>query len=287
MGTLGSYNPVDNINPAAADEENSGWADSQQNLELGGNFQRLEVLPASTKKYQHDQSSDSAELSKHRAVLKRLRAWHDWDQARRESLLSFVLSKLKIRRRPACPHEQELLSLALYYFPPRAELRATICDFGNGRFERFEQNLGKIDNLWREKPGWVTLHFEVLNFRHRQYIEDQMDVFNILRFIPDLDHKLSGQNWSPGAWNTPISTDVAIRSNEYGAKMNFWDLVRSDLPSQLTEGREDDLNFTTTSQPAILDAQMLSQHRAYTGAVLVRDLFRTFRRSDGKSQKRT
>lgn len=130
------------------------------------------------------------------------------------------------------------------------------------------------------------LHFEVLNFHNRQYLEDQTDVFNILRHFPGLDPILNSHNWPPGAWDRPVGLDIAIRSKEYGATLSFWDLVRSDLPSQLTEGRDDDLNFTHTSAPAGLDPQTLSRHRAYANAVLVRDLFRTFRRSDGKRLKR-
>ena len=88
---------------------------------------------------------DLAELRKHRAVLARLKAWHDWDEAKRQSPLGRSLSNINFRPQPACPCRQELLQLAFHYFPPRATLKAIICDFGNGRFERSEQNLGKID----------------------------------------------------------------------------------------------------------------------------------------------
>ena len=88
---------------------------------------------------------DLAELRKHRAVWARLKAWHDWDEAKRQSPLGHSLSNINFRPRPARPCKQELLQLALYYFPPRATLKAIICDFGNGRFERSEQVLGRID----------------------------------------------------------------------------------------------------------------------------------------------
>lgn len=79
-----------------------------------------------------------------RQVLARLRAWHEWGEASRTSPKRFLLSKSGILQRPACPDEQELLSLAFYFFPPRAQLKVIVCDYGDGRFERFEENLGNI-----------------------------------------------------------------------------------------------------------------------------------------------
>ena len=94
---------------------------------------------------QDEAVGDVAELRKHRAVLARLREWNDWNEARRKSPLAHVLSKINVRRRPVCPCKQELLQLALYFFPSRATLKAVICDFGDGKFERSEQDLGRID----------------------------------------------------------------------------------------------------------------------------------------------
>ena len=131
------------------------------------------------------------------------------------------------------------------------------------------------------------LHFEVLNFRHRQYVEDQADVFNILRHLTGLTSSLNGYTWAPGLWDASLYSDFITRSHEYVASTEFWDLVRSDLPSQLTEGNDDDLHFTSTSPSISIDAQILSQHPAYSHAILVRDPFRTFRRSDGENQAYT
>ena len=86
-----------------------------------------------------------SELEKQRAVLSQLKAWHNWDDARHESLRHFLLDLFRLTRRPKCPQNNELLSLARYYFPVRAEQKATICDFGDGRFETFEQTLPDIN----------------------------------------------------------------------------------------------------------------------------------------------
>lgn len=86
------------------------------------------------------------ELEKHREVLRRLKAWHDWHGYRHKSLKTFLLSKIGYPRRPHCPDESNLLSLAKYYFPPRAELEVVVCDYGDGRFRRFEESIGKIES---------------------------------------------------------------------------------------------------------------------------------------------
>ena len=91
-------------------------------------------------------ASAGKELENHRDVLKRLKAWHHWDANRHKSLSKFLLSKIGYPRRPACPDESDLLSLAKYYFPPRAELKVVVCDYGDGRFNRFEETLGKIES---------------------------------------------------------------------------------------------------------------------------------------------
>ena len=69
-------------------------------------------------------------LSSQRAVLKRLKAWHKWEQDRQRSLVDCLLrSSPAIIPRPALPSDEELLSLAQYYFPLRDDLEVTVCDY--------------------------------------------------------------------------------------------------------------------------------------------------------------
>ena len=69
-------------------------------------------------------------LSKQRAVLKRLKAWHRWEQDRQRSLVDYLLrTSPAIVPRPAIPSDEELLGLAEYYFPLREELVVTVCDY--------------------------------------------------------------------------------------------------------------------------------------------------------------
>lgn len=80
-------------------------------------------------------------LNSKRAVLKRLKAWHQWEIDRYKSLGKFLISKAGFPKRPICPSNDELLSLATYFFPPRWSLKVVVCDFGDGRFERCEIEL--------------------------------------------------------------------------------------------------------------------------------------------------
>lgn len=117
------------------------------------------------------------ELKPQREVLARLRLWHAKEDRRRRSFIQIRLSRLwpvlSIR-----PSNNELRSLVAFYFPPHELLSATICDFGEGRFERFKTN---IDNVrlcmfrpirWASdsankryppdfstKPDWVTVRW--------------------------------------------------------------------------------------------------------------------------------
>ena len=85
------------------------------------------------------------ELQRQREVLDRLRLWHNWEQERQRSLKAFLLSKI-YPKRPPCPSGRELLSLAKYYFPQRASLKATVCDFGHEKFHMQEVGLRSLGN---------------------------------------------------------------------------------------------------------------------------------------------
>ena len=118
------------------------------------------------------------DLRKHREVLKQLRAWRDWDTSRRASFRLFLLSKI-YPNRPLCPPKKKLQALAEYFFPPRLVLNVSICDFGNGRFERHDTNVEKMEACepcvtdttlasvltflffagWQSKPSWVTVRW--------------------------------------------------------------------------------------------------------------------------------
>ena len=78
------------------------------------------------------------ELKPHREVLARLRSWHHWERTHQGSFMRFWP---KLHRRPG---STELQSLVAFYFPPHELLSATICDFGEGRFERFKTSVSNV-----------------------------------------------------------------------------------------------------------------------------------------------
>ena len=85
-----------------------------------------------------------SELGEVREILNRLRKWHDWEIRRRQSLRRFILSKV-FPKRPPCPLHAELKRLATFFFPFRSLLKATVCDFGDGRFERTEITVSHLE----------------------------------------------------------------------------------------------------------------------------------------------
>lgn len=72
--------------------------------------------------------NSQAEFEAQRSVLRRLRIWHEWDENLRRSPIHYFLSFI-LPNKPSCPSDAELLSLTTYFFPLRANLKVTVCDF--------------------------------------------------------------------------------------------------------------------------------------------------------------
>ena len=77
----------------------------------------------------------------HRVNCQRLRNWVDNKQR-----AGHILPALKLHRAPPLPDDKDLIDLAQRSYPPRWKLTAHVCDFGDGRAERFEVPLGDIEN---------------------------------------------------------------------------------------------------------------------------------------------
>lgn len=72
------------------------------------------------------------------------------------------MSKTGFRKRPVRPSHAELVSLATYFFPPCGSLKVVVCDFGAGRFERFEAELEFVQrykSLFRSQCDYLTLGY--------------------------------------------------------------------------------------------------------------------------------
>ncbi|KAL8732440.1 MAG: hypothetical protein Q9181_003960 [Wetmoreana brouardii] len=166
-------------------------------------------------KNQHDYQTQKAEilldLEQQRRVLDRLRAWHRWDEDRRTSPGKYLWSCIRSTR-PTCPSDKELLALATYFFPPRAELTVTVCDFGAGRYEKSSVSLGRLDEYMLEKPGWATL----------RWIHVLVGAGTVCRFVEDtfLRHRKHSNSLpdhqQSKTMGSAISTEIlSIKDHQY------------------------------------------------------------------------
>ena len=133
------------------------------------------------------------------------------------------------------------------------------------------------------RDPFQDLSCEVLSLRDRQYLQDQLDVFNLLRNVQGLSGDLDFLNPGSGSVNDLIH-EIRYKGAQFGVKASFWDLATTDIPWQLGEGTRSSLLDTDlfTNPVAIdIEEQLLSRHPRYQNAVLVRDLFQCFHRADG------
>ena len=131
---------------------------------------------------------------------------------------------------------------------------------------------------------------EVLSLRDRQYLQDQLDVFNILKGIEGLSHDLefSSPESDGGEVVSKLIQDIKNGVLHFGVKANFWHLATTDIPWQLQEGTRTsllDTDLLTNPVAANIEEQLLSRHGRYENAVLVRDLFQCYHRADGTSSR--
>lgn len=123
--------------------------------------------------------------------------------------------------------------------------------------------------------------FEVLNFRCWQYLQDQSDVFKILRESPNLSAELDELTHMYDVYELfrciwGLTVDIL--------RYRFWNNVQSDLPWQLDESIRSEfskLELANVSLAPRIGQQLLSRHLIYSNAVRVRDYFRCFPRDDG------
>ena len=76
-------------------------------------------------------------------TLDRLRKWERWRESR-ETVIGRLWSIFT--RRVPLPETEELVSLAKYYYPMRADVALYVCDFGENYFDKKKVPLGEIDS---------------------------------------------------------------------------------------------------------------------------------------------
>ncbi|KAL8853448.1 MAG: hypothetical protein Q9221_001765 [Calogaya cf. arnoldii] len=257
-----------------------------------------------------------------KAVYNRLMDWYDKSYSCLQNQVLGLF--LKSRRRPDLPSKDELIQLARHYYPARADLKVQICDFGLGRAERNEITLGQIEEYWQAKPDWVDVRWihaplglglthssvediflhdgepgrefenggasgwpyletEVLNIRSHKDFQEMRDVYLILSKLTELEEELDQCSFKNDE-NSSLQSDIRWRANHLAMPANYWNLVSSDMPWQLTEGLVMGMRGPTEGLQPIsrkIGEQTLCNHPFYKDCHMVRNIFRCFHRSDG------
>ncbi|KAI4209467.1 MAG: hypothetical protein LQ351_007598 [Letrouitia transgressa] len=133
------------------------------------------------------------------------------------------------------------------------------------------------------RSGWPFLETEVLNIRSHRNFQEMRDVYLILRQITELEDELNDCNFKNDG-NSSLQPDIHWRAGHLSTTANYWNLVSSDMPWQLTEGLSMGLKGPMEGLQPItryIDEQALSTHPFYRDCHMVRNPFRCFHRSDG------
>ncbi|KAE8864905.1 hypothetical protein PTNB73_05793 [Pyrenophora teres f. teres] len=136
------------------------------------------------------------------------------------------------------------------------------------------------------RAGWPYLEIEQFDMRNTQSIQDSRDLLRILKSDDQFKTKLDTGVFV-GDKNENLRKDVEWRADYVGKTVNFWELAESDLPWQLSEGSQFNMNgpsegIRTTRLEQV--SQSLTRHPQYKDAYLARNPLRCFHRDDGKQE---
>ncbi|KAL9017489.1 MAG: hypothetical protein Q9185_005202 [Variospora sp. 1 TL-2023] len=135
---------------------------------------------------------------------------------------------------------------------------------------------------WYEHAG-QDLSCEAVSLRDKHYLQDQLDVFNILRDFDSLmdDHDIRSITGAHGSAHSGMQRELQRTAINHDVGTTFWHLTLTDIPWQLGEGTRTSLLDTDLGiNPAstVVQDQFLSRHPSYEDAVLVRSLFQCYHR---------
>ncbi|KAI4109394.1 MAG: hypothetical protein L6R37_000551 [Teloschistes peruensis] len=135
---------------------------------------------------------------------------------------------------------------------------------------------------WYEHAG-PDLSCEATSLRDRQYLQDQLDVFNILRDFGSLMNEFDVRSRSSKAptMQSDLREELKLTADNYDVGTSYWHQTITDIPWQLGEGTRTSLLDTDLGvNPAstLVQEQFLSRHPSYENAVLVRSLFQCYHR---------
>ncbi|KXT17013.1 hypothetical protein AC579_7416 [Pseudocercospora musae] len=133
------------------------------------------------------------------------------------------------------------------------------------------------------RAGWPYLEVEQLDLRKKSTMDDSRDLLRIIELQEKFSSTLDRGIWV-GDNNDNLKKDVEWRAQYVGKPIEFWDLAKSDLPWQLSEGSHFSMNGPANGvRTTQLEGthQSLSRHAFFQHAYLARNPFRTFHRNDG------
>ena len=78
----------------------------------------------------------------------------------------------------------------------------------------------------------------MVSLRDKQYLQDQLDVFNILGDFDSLmkDFDIGSVSWSDGSERHGMQEELETTAMNYDVGITFWHSTLTDLPWQLGEG---------------------------------------------------
>lgn len=112
------------------------------------------------------------------------------------------------------------------------------------------------------------------------------ETYIFLKDLKDLQEPLDEHVWDGEDKNSSFRSDVNWREGHLGVRANYWNLAASDMPWQLTEGLAMGSHEPVEGLKPVsrhIDQQSLSAHPFFTKSQIVRNPFRCFHRSDGRS----
>lgn len=136
--------------------------------------------------------------------------------------------------------------------------------------------------------SWTPLYDTVLEFHHKDYFKEKRDTFLLLRKRRGLS-KLLDDSLFLDVKNDKLKKDMEWRYHHFNTKMTFWNIMKHELPDQLSESIiAGEIQWPAdglTSVDQTIPAQMFSRHPFYkqAGARLIKTRFSTFHREDGQS----
>ena len=147
------------------------------------------------------------------------------------------------------------------------------------------------------RSGFPYVKLEVLNFCNSARFQQMRDVYHFLHDDQELTKELEKECWngfepSSKTKGRGVLDDLKWRTSWLGLAddwetlPDFWTTSNSDVPCQLTEGlMMSNYGPLDGLRPTLWhsDQQVLHKHKFFGSAQLVRDIFRFFHRSDGKS----